>query len=121
RDWSSDVCSSDLTFDGATTDPVRMAVRDALIAFMAATAQAQYEATKASQRAGIEAAKAEGKSYLGRKPSYDRATLETVKNMLAMGTAGTSEIAKATGLTRQTVLRIKADPAKAEAVVAAWE
>ncbi|MET3662251.1 recombinase family protein [Aquamicrobium ahrensii] len=112
---------NNMTFDGATTDPVQMAVRDALIAFMAATAQAQYEATKASQRAGIEAAKAEGKSYLGRKPSYDRATLETVKNMLAMGTAGTSEIAKATGLTRQTVLRIKADPAKAEAVLAAWE
>ena len=37
-----------------------------------------------------------------------------------MGAAGTSEIAKATGLTRQTVLRIKADPAKAEAVLAAW-
>lgn len=112
---------NNMTFDGATTDPVQMAVRDALIAFMAATAQAQYEATKASQRAGIEAAKAEGRVYLGRKPSYDRATLETVKNMLAMGTAGTSEIAKATGLTRQTVLRIKADPAKAEAVLAAWE
>lgn len=112
---------NNMTFDGATTDPVQMAVRDALIAFMAATAQAQYEATKASQRAGIEAAKAEGRSYLGRKPSYDRATLETVKNMLAMGTAGTSDIAKATGLTRQTVLRIKADPAKAEAVLAAWE
>lgn len=111
---------NNMTFDGATTDPVQMAVRDALIAFMAATAQAQYEATKASQRAGIEAAKAEGKAYLGRKPSYDRAALETVKNMLAMGTAGTSEIAKATGLTRQTVLRIKADPAKAEAVLAAW-
>jgi len=112
---------NNMTFDGATTDPVQMAVRDALIAFMAATAQAQYEATKASQRAGIEAAKAKGRSYLGRKPSYDRATLETVKNMLAMGTAGTSDIAKATGLTRQTVLRIKADPAKAEAVLAAWE
>jgi DNA invertase Pin-like site-specific DNA recombinase len=111
---------NNMTFDGATADPVQMAVRDALIAFMAATAQAQYEATKASQRAGIEAAKAEGKAYLGRKPSYDRAALETVKNMLAMGTAGTSEIAKATGLTRQTVLRIKADPAKAEAVLAAW-
>lgn len=33
--------------------------------------------------------------------------------MLAMG-AGTSEISKATGLTRQTVLRVKADPAAAE-------
>jgi hypothetical protein len=31
-----------------------------------------------------------------------------------------SEIAKATQLTRQTVLRIKTDPAKAEAALAAW-
>src|SRR5207253_5151516 len=42
-----------LTFDGATTDPMRQAVRDALIAFMAATAQAQAEATKEAQKAGI--------------------------------------------------------------------
>src|SRR5215470_6848664 len=41
-----------MTFDGATTDPMQQAVRDALIAFMAATAQAQAEATKAAQRAG---------------------------------------------------------------------
>jgi putative DNA-invertase from lambdoid prophage Rac len=30
-----------MTFDGATTDPIAKAVRDALIAFMAATAQAR--------------------------------------------------------------------------------
>jgi DNA invertase Pin-like site-specific DNA recombinase len=35
-----------MTFDGATKDPVQKAVRDALIAFMATTAQAQAEATK---------------------------------------------------------------------------
>jgi putative DNA-invertase from lambdoid prophage Rac len=40
-----------MTFDGATTDPIAKAVRDALIAFMAATAQAQAEATKAAQKA----------------------------------------------------------------------
>src|SRR5918997_1392027 len=38
-----------MTFDGATKDPMQQAVRDALIAFMAATAQAQAEATKAAQ------------------------------------------------------------------------
>jgi putative DNA-invertase from lambdoid prophage Rac len=43
-----------LTFDGSTTDPMLQAVRDALIAFMAATAQAQVEATKSAQRAGID-------------------------------------------------------------------
>jgi hypothetical protein len=30
-----------MTFDGSTADPMQCAVRDALIAFMAATAQAQ--------------------------------------------------------------------------------
>ena len=43
-----------MTFDGSTTDPMQQAVRDALIAFMAATAQAQAEATKSAQRADID-------------------------------------------------------------------
>ncbi len=60
-----------MTFDGATKDPMQQAVRDALIAFMAATAQAQAEATKEAQKAGIEHAKAKGE-YLGRKPSWHR-------------------------------------------------
>jgi len=42
-----------LVFDGSTTDPIQKAVRDATIAFMAATAHAQAEATKAAQKAGI--------------------------------------------------------------------
>jgi DNA invertase Pin-like site-specific DNA recombinase len=97
-----------------------MAVRDALIAFMAATAQAQAEATKAAQRAGIDAAKlrAGATKYRGRKPSFTRPQLEQVRDLLA--TNGTSAIAKATGLTRQTVLRITADPAKAEQLLEAW-
>jgi hypothetical protein len=48
---------NNFTFDGATKDAMPLALRDALIAFMAATAQAQAEATKAAQRAGIEPAK----------------------------------------------------------------
>ena len=76
---------------------------------MAATSQAQAEATKAAQRAGIEHAKAHGDGYRGRKPSYTRDQLATVQNMLA--NAGIAEIAKATGLSRQTVYRIQADPA----------
>lgn len=109
-----------MTFDGATKDPIQQAVRDALIAFMAATAQAQAEATKEAQRAGIASAKTrEPKKYLGRKPSYDRKAYQTVTDMLANG-AGTSEVARAAGLSRQTVLRIKADPVSAEAALAVW-
>ena len=41
-----------LTFDGATKDPMQHAVRDALIGFLAATAQANAEAIKEAQRGG---------------------------------------------------------------------
>jgi putative DNA-invertase from lambdoid prophage Rac len=108
-----------MEFDGATTDPMKQAVRDALIAFMAASAQAQAEATKEAQRAGIEAARMNGSRYKGRKPSYTRAECQAVIDMLGQG-SGASEIARATHLTRQTILRIKADPAKAEASLVAW-
>lgn len=110
-----------LVFDGATTDPMQQAVRDALIGFMAATAQAQAEATKEAQRAGIAHHKAtDPLKYRGRKPAYDRPKLDMVLSMDAEG-AGTSAIARATGLSRQAVLRIKADPAAAAAVLAKWE
>jgi len=108
-----------MTFDGATVDPIQRAVRDALIAFMAATAQAQAEASKAAQRAGIEARRGDAERYRGKKPSYDRKAFQQVLDMLAVG-KGASEISKATGLTRQTVLRIKGDQAGAEAALAKW-
>jgi putative DNA-invertase from lambdoid prophage Rac len=109
-----------MTFNGATKDPVQKAVRDALIAFMAATAQAQAEATKAAQRAGIEHAKQSGeRKYLGRKPGFTRQQFRTVRDMLSQAT-GIAQIAKAAGLSRQTVYRIKGDPAACEAALTAW-
>lgn len=74
-----------LTFDGATTDAMQAAVRDALIAFMAATAQAQAEATKEAQKAGIAAAKNDATRYRGKKPSYDREGFEVVRDRLVLG------------------------------------
>lgn len=108
-----------LTFDGATTDPMQEAVRDALIAFMAATAQAQAEASKEAQKAGIAAARTDMRKYLGKKPSYDRESLRQIQDMLASG-AGTTEIARATGLSRQTVLRVRADPVGALTALERW-
>jgi len=109
-----------MAFDGSTTDPMEQAVRDALIGFMAATAQAQAEAMKEARRVGIEHAKAGGHKYLGRAPSYDRAQLDIIAAMLGQGT-GTSEIARAAGVSRQTVLRVKADRAAAETALARWQ
>ncbi|GAA0029108.1 recombinase family protein [Bradyrhizobium ottawaense] len=108
-----------MTFDGATKDPIQKAVRDALIAFMAATAQAQAEATKAAQRAGIDHAKANSQGYRGRKPSYSRDQFATARDMLIQN-AAISQIANATKLSRQTIYRIKDDPAAAEAALATW-
>jgi putative DNA-invertase from lambdoid prophage Rac len=101
-----------MTFDGSTTDPMQQAVRDALIAFMAATAQAQAEATKSAQRAGINhKRRVQPNGYLGRKPSYDRATFERITELLASCKPPTlGAIARAEGLTKQTVYRLKKDP-----------
>jgi putative DNA-invertase from lambdoid prophage Rac len=105
-----------MVFDGSTTDPIQKAVRDAMIAFMAATAQAQAEATKAAQKAGIAHAKQQAEvRYRGRKPSYTRAQFEIVRTMLDQQ-QGISTIAKAADLSRQTIYRIEQDPAAAEAV-----
>lgn len=109
-----------LTFDGATTDPMQQAVRDSLIAFMSALSQAQAEANKEAQLAGIAHAKANVLNYLGRKPSFTREQLQAVRNMLE-GEARTTAIASATRLSRQAVLRIKADPVAAEEMLARWE
>jgi putative DNA-invertase from lambdoid prophage Rac len=110
-----------MTFDGSTQDPMQQAVRDALIAFMAATAQAQVEATKSAQRAGIDhKRRVEPKTYLGRKPSYTRQQLDRVLSALSSASAPSlSTVARAEGLTKQTVYRIKADPPAAEAALIA--
>src|SRR5260370_1411457 len=109
-----------MTFDGSTADPMQQAVRDALIAFMAATAQAQAEATKSAQRAGIDhKRRAQPSAYLGRKPSYNRATFDRIR--LALDSASPpslSAIPKAEPLSKQT--RLKQDPQAALAALVAW-
>lgn len=82
-----------MVFEGSTTDPIQKAVRDAMIAFMATTAQAQAEKAKFQQGA---------------------------KSTLWARCSTISAVAKATNLTRQAVYRIEQDPAAAEAMVAKW-
>ncbi len=108
-----------MTFDGSTTDPVQQAVRDAMIAFLAATAQAQAEATKVAQQAGIQLAKEKGDRFRGRKPSYDRATFELAQSLLGLGN-GPSAVSKQTGLSRQTLIRIRDEPEIAAAAMERW-
>jgi putative DNA-invertase from lambdoid prophage Rac len=99
---------------------MQQAVRGALIGFMTALSQAQAEATKEAQRAGIEHAKAMTGKYRGRKPSYTRNQLSDVLERFGRG-EGTSAVATAVGLSRQTILRIKADPVEAHKITTLWE
>ena len=110
-----------LTFDGATKDPMQQAVRDSLIAFMAATAQAQAEIIKEAQKAGIAHAQAhdDGMKYRGRKPTFSRDQFTLVRELLHQEVA-VSAIAKTTGLKRQSIYRIQAEPERQLAALLAW-
>jgi DNA invertase Pin-like site-specific DNA recombinase len=108
-----------MTFDGATQDPMSKAVRDALIGFMAALSQAQAEATKEAQKAGIAHAKADPKNYRGRKPSYTESQVTEVLSLAGEGRHA-PDIAKQVGLSRQAIYRIQAHPDDAFASVRAW-
>ena len=112
-----------MTFDGATRDAMQAAVRDALIGFMAATAQAQAEALKEAQKAGIKMARESDEGamkYRGRKPTFDAEQLQRVHELLSMDCSPTV-IAAEVNVPRGTVYRIKQDPAKMAAVLQAWQ
>jgi putative DNA-invertase from lambdoid prophage Rac len=84
---------------------------------------ARHPVTHSSHSAGIAHHKrrAQPNSYLGRKPSYDRATFDRIR--LALDSASPpslSAIAKAESLSKQTVFRLKQDPQAALAALDAW-
>jgi len=53
-------------------------------------------------------------------PRSTREQFDKVRAMLGQQAVGIAQIAKDTGLTRQTVYRIKDDPAGAEGALVAW-
>ena len=110
-----------LVFDGVTKDPMQQAVRDSLIAFMAAMAQSQAEATKEAQKAGIAHALEhdDGMKYRGRKPTFTHEQFRLVRELLQQGIA-VSAIAKTAGLKRQSIYRIQAEPERQLAALEAW-
>jgi len=91
------------------------------VAALNASAEAQAEATKEAQRAGIAYAQAndDGTKFRGRKPTFNFDSFAHVRHLLSQGT-GVAEIARATGLKRQTIYRIKRQPEKQAAALAAW-
>lgn len=104
-------------------DPMQIAARDAVLAFMVGIAEAEATAAREARRAGIDHVKASADAdqrYRGKKPSYSRATFHAVRDALAAPSPSVSAIARDTGLTRQTVLRIRDDLAGAQAALARW-
>ena len=110
-----------LVFDGATNEPMQQAVRDSLIAFMAAMAQAQAEATKQAQTAGIAHAQDhdDGTKYRGRKPTFNCEQFALVRELLSQGIP-IAAIAKTTGLKRQSIYRIQKMPEQQQVALQAW-
>jgi hypothetical protein len=90
-----------MTFDGSTP-PMRQTARDALIALMAATAQAKAEPTKSAQHASIDHRPRGPSSCLA---SRSMTALCWKRVRLALGSAGPpslSVIAKAEGWSKLT-------------------
>jgi putative DNA-invertase from lambdoid prophage Rac len=110
-----------MSFDGTTTDPMKQAIRDSLVAFMAAMAQSQAEVTKEAQKAGIAHAKEhdDGSKYRGRKPTFTCDQFFAVQRLLSQG-IGVSAISKTTGVKRQSIYRIQTEPEKQLAALRAW-
>lgn len=103
-------------------DDTGKAVRNALLGFMAAMASADTKAKQEARQAGIQHAK-EGpdaaSKYRGKKPTYTRKTFDQVQDMLGQSLT-ISGISKDTGLSRQTVMRIRDDPSSANALLTKW-
>jgi hypothetical protein len=77
-----------LTFDGATNDPTRKAVRNALIAFWLQPPRSG--AGHEGSAEGRHSARTEPHRYRGRKPSFDRDQLDTICDMLAQNASPTA-------------------------------
>ena len=109
-----------MIFDAKPTDAMAKAIRDAMLSFMSAMAEAQALAKKEAQSAGIAHAKAtRPDSYKGRKPSYTAAQVSLIMQKFKEGD-GVNKIARDVGLSKFSVSRITRDPDKALESLSRW-
>ena len=109
-----------MTFDAKPPDAMAKAIRDAMLSFMSAMAEAQALAMKEAQSAGIAHAKAnKPDSYKGRKPSYTAAQVNLIMQKFKEGD-GVNKIARDVGLSKFSVSRITRDPDKALRSLSRW-
>jgi putative DNA-invertase from lambdoid prophage Rac len=107
-----------MVFDGSIDEPTQMAVRDSILAFLAAMAQAQIEASRDAQQAGIKHAKAKN-AYKGRKPAYSRRNIDDTLSLVGEGVPQ-AEIARRLNLSRAMVIRISREPDKMKKALDDW-
>ena len=109
-----------MIFDAKPTDAMAKAIRDAMLSFMSAMAEAQALAMKEAQSAGIAHAKAtRPDSYKGRKPSYTAAQVSLIMQKFKEGD-GVNKIARDVRLSKFSVSRITRDPDKALESLSRW-
>ena len=110
-----------MTFDAKPKDAMAKAIRDAMLSFMSAMAEAQAIAMKEAQAAGIAHAKATNpKAYRGRKPSYSFDQVIEIMEKFDGG-VGVNQIAREVGLSKFAVSRITRDPFAARERLYSWE
>lgn len=98
------VCTlNGMEFDGAATDAIHKATRDAILAFMAAQGEADYLNRREMQRQGIEKAKRDNaEKYVGRPRKLDAADVNAWRAEHGKSIAQTAEHF---GLGKATVAR----------------
>ena len=110
-----------MTFDAKPQDAMGKAVRDAMLSFMSAMAEAQAVAMKEAQAAGIAHARdAAPTQYKGRKPSFTAEQLMQIEQLSQQG-VGNNEIARQVGLSKFAVSRILKDVEAAQIKLRRWE
>ena len=110
-----------MTFDAKPQDAMGKALRDAMLSFMSAMAEAQTIAMKEAQAAGIAHAKAnESTKYRGRKPSYTCNQWYQVVSLREQG-FGVNETARRTGLNKFLVSRISNNQEKTFKALELWK
>ena len=109
-----------MTFDAKPKDAMGKAIRDAMLSFMSAMAEAQAAASKEAQAAGIAHARAMTPAkYKGRKPSFTAEQLLEIGQLSQQG-VGNNEIARRVGLSKFSVSRILQDMDAASEKLAKW-
>jgi putative DNA-invertase from lambdoid prophage Rac len=110
-----------MTFEAKPQDAMGKAVRDAMLSFMSAMAEAQAVAMKEAQAAGIaHAREAAPMKYKGRKPSFTAEQLMQIEQLSQQG-VGNNEIARQVGLSKFAVSRILKDVEAAQMKLGRWE